>query len=627
MQEFKINEFITLKLEGVKTNIYVAGEKFRQSRHVLLKWPIDNIINYCYIESIDVITNRINDLLEKNHDFQITISPEEEFWIHCSNIQVWAENNYDTHLLHSPLAYYLLIKLDEVGDPLAKKALNNERKKHSSKYYDNTMYYFKKEYLNFLSEDEITEFHEDLMKNFFETLNYKDIIFQNSKISSQLKFFTKKFPIKSSNIILENIRDHNFNVIHALIKGIEFIDWKLLIEDSKINFFDIVFKSTTALKQIRKKLVEEINNIRFLTDREKQNLIGMIELDEKYYNEYVMDRFDKIYKIVPNSMKKKVIESFNRNKGDAIELIIKTGLIGYFEDEDIRYLPEKVQSRMIKNNLRYFDYQKYEFIIGKEPESKRYEFGGVYERSNYIRLILKKFYESSDKSRQILIKEINNTFSNGTYIMLRELLRAISHKDFKKHQNLILNIDCSNHSVFEGVLKLIKNTEGNWEELEYFHSYLKEELYNLGKKQIKKIKKKILLKLKQGFYEDFLAIIKLRWLEHISDKDFLVLLSNAKIKFIKLLCKLLNLSLGLKDYGLMYERINFCLGLVYKIFLMPDKKYFFDIIDGIALNIRLFIDSIYVIISDELMYINNNVKAQGSELLKYLNKKYFPLNF
>ncbi len=45
-----------------------------------------------------------------------------EFWGHCSNLQVWSDYDYDTALLDKSLAFPLLRKLKEVGDPRASKS-------------------------------------------------------------------------------------------------------------------------------------------------------------------------------------------------------------------------------------------------------------------------------------------------------------------------------------------------------------------------------------------------------------------------------------------------------------------------------------------------------------------------
>ncbi|MFX1237046.1 MAG: hypothetical protein ACFFAS_03805 [Promethearchaeota archaeon] len=51
------------------------------------------------------------------------IPPETEFLVHCSNLQAWVEHGYDARLIHSNLAFPLLKRLCEVGDPQAKRML------------------------------------------------------------------------------------------------------------------------------------------------------------------------------------------------------------------------------------------------------------------------------------------------------------------------------------------------------------------------------------------------------------------------------------------------------------------------------------------------------------------------
>ncbi|MFO7797434.1 MAG: hypothetical protein ACQERB_07155 [Promethearchaeati archaeon] len=41
----------------------------------------------------------------------LAISPEEKFWGHCSNLQAWVENDYDTRLINKNLAFPLLHEL------------------------------------------------------------------------------------------------------------------------------------------------------------------------------------------------------------------------------------------------------------------------------------------------------------------------------------------------------------------------------------------------------------------------------------------------------------------------------------------------------------------------------------
>jgi hypothetical protein len=128
-KEFKINEYLTLRLEDRKTVIYINGEQFRQCIALLLTIPREVFFNEEGVNSIDeaarlyshVYHSEIN---EKGRAYVLT--PEQEFFGHCSNLQAWYENDYDTRLLHSNLSFPLLKRLTEVGDPLAKKVYKEE---------------------------------------------------------------------------------------------------------------------------------------------------------------------------------------------------------------------------------------------------------------------------------------------------------------------------------------------------------------------------------------------------------------------------------------------------------------------------------------------------------------------
>lgn len=124
-KEFHINRFLSVRLEQDKTMIYVAGQLFIQCKSLLLNIPVSEVNAFDVLESIDEVTEGIEStsgtLVRK-----VEISPEVEFWGHSSNLQAWYEHNYDTRLIHSNLAFSLLDKLTEVGDPLAKKVFKEE---------------------------------------------------------------------------------------------------------------------------------------------------------------------------------------------------------------------------------------------------------------------------------------------------------------------------------------------------------------------------------------------------------------------------------------------------------------------------------------------------------------------
>jgi Leucine-rich repeat (LRR) protein len=144
LQEFRVNKFITLKLEigmvkrwndiqaeyiekkGHLVQIYINGEKFRQCTYLLLVNPHLKE-GQSEINSIDEARELLRgDLEERLTPEDLGITPEEEFWAHCSNLQAWVDHDYDVRLLDSRLAFPLLAELKKLGDPVAKTAFISE---------------------------------------------------------------------------------------------------------------------------------------------------------------------------------------------------------------------------------------------------------------------------------------------------------------------------------------------------------------------------------------------------------------------------------------------------------------------------------------------------------------------
>ena len=59
MNEFKVNDFLTLKLERGKTNFYVKDELFKQCHFLKLIVRTKETENFNDIESIDEIADRL----------------------------------------------------------------------------------------------------------------------------------------------------------------------------------------------------------------------------------------------------------------------------------------------------------------------------------------------------------------------------------------------------------------------------------------------------------------------------------------------------------------------------------------------------------------------------------------
>jgi len=124
--EFKINDMISLKLKNKKTFLYVNGEEFIQCKFLLLKGA-QKTTGKRADDSIDSMSEELSTRLEeKIIPSVLGITPEIEFWGHCSNLQAWVENQYATELLHRDIAFPLLKRLTDSGDKLAKKAFIEE---------------------------------------------------------------------------------------------------------------------------------------------------------------------------------------------------------------------------------------------------------------------------------------------------------------------------------------------------------------------------------------------------------------------------------------------------------------------------------------------------------------------
>ncbi|KKN72008.1 hypothetical protein LCGC14_0414900 [marine sediment metagenome] len=124
MKEFKVNSLITLRLIDGKTVLLVNGQEFKQCKMLLLNVLVESE-EVEALNSIDEIAEDLDFRMETKRDF-VNVTEEEEFKGHCSNLQVWAENLYDTELLHKSLAFPLLKALSENGDRFAKQRFAEE---------------------------------------------------------------------------------------------------------------------------------------------------------------------------------------------------------------------------------------------------------------------------------------------------------------------------------------------------------------------------------------------------------------------------------------------------------------------------------------------------------------------
>lgn len=202
VKEFKINDFISVKLERNKPFIYIKGKRFIQCMRLVLNIPVDNIDDFNPIDSIDEAADHLENVLSGTRYItkDVYISPEQEFMAHCSNLQAWADNNYDTRLLHRNLAFPLLKALVQSGDLKAREIYKQEiGYRISSGYVPVIIYLIKQNYLESLDDAEI--------KIVLDELDFDGLIIQDPKLSF---WILSKFALRGikgiKEVLIEKVR-------------------------------------------------------------------------------------------------------------------------------------------------------------------------------------------------------------------------------------------------------------------------------------------------------------------------------------------------------------------------------------------------------------------------------------
>lgn len=221
MKEFRVNEYLTLKLEDNKTFIYVNNKRFLQCIRLILQIPKLNVSDYDEINSIDEAAD-VNKTLLNNRIYEDnqphTITPDQEFLGHCSNIQAWAENQYDTRILHSKISFPLLKELTKAGDPIAKRVFKDEIGKRFMAGYEPVKEYLAAQgYLNFLKDAELdaigaTEYKLAIYKQIPRRTIRDDMIAQLDKLfGKKEEFYTPRPPPPNRREVIkdeERVKDY-----------------------------------------------------------------------------------------------------------------------------------------------------------------------------------------------------------------------------------------------------------------------------------------------------------------------------------------------------------------------------------------------------------------------------------
>jgi hypothetical protein len=253
VKEYELNKYLKLKLENGQTNIYVNNKHFRQCLYLLLNINSTNLEDYEDVNSIDEAADKLDGSMERDFNVRNSIGSETEFWGHCSNLQAWVENDYDTRILHRNLAFPLLKKLVEIGDPKAKRVFKEEIAIRVASRHPSVINYLIQEgFLKFLSSNELESIFEDIELEFFKNpIDELVRMFRNiehpsirriSRILNQIfdKFNMKQIPFIFSKIksqipkIKETLIPMIFNIYKSK-KGFPKVDFI----NNNIEYFDL----------------------------------------------------------------------------------------------------------------------------------------------------------------------------------------------------------------------------------------------------------------------------------------------------------------------------------------------------------------------------------------------------
>jgi len=404
MQEFKVNEYITLKLENNQTIIYVNGQRFDQCKFLLLNIPIDEIRSFDEIESIDEAEEELDHLLEPTEVRVNKIPPETEFWGHCSNLQVWYENNYDTRLLHRFLAFPLLRKLSYAGDSVAKRVFKEEIAKRLLNSPPSVITFLVQgNYLEIFNAEEILTILEEkcdiksravLLMNLYKKEFYKEYAME------KIENFTHKDLLEILSSDLGEVKEDLLNYIKKK-NGLDFIKKIILDLLNKGNPNSIVYLFSEVTYEL------SVEDRVFFFERSNTNIFEILDKaikKEEYIVESLLYFFyedeSEIRKSLIPLIKRTTISSFKTHNLDAIFFLTQFKLIYCFDDNELIELIKNPELSVIKDLMKLSTY----------PPLASYDYFNI-ESTVYV---LQYFFHKLEQSiGDILIKELTENLKIG----------------------------------------------------------------------------------------------------------------------------------------------------------------------------------------------------------------------
>lgn len=248
-REFVVNEYISLRLLFSKTLIYVCKKLFLTCQTIALNIAPVEFEEYVNFSDIDDIVDFYNSRTSTRED--ISITPEEEFWGHCSNLQAWVENDYNTCVLSKYISFPLLKELHKKGIPQFTLLFKREFLERIRKGGINTLVYFLEDedgYLQHLTEEELFEnllpYDEaEIMKNISQfipheytlTISLRDSReFGGFRAQKKLYFCVEKGHVVELEVLLgDRYNDEQYHRALLQIKNLQYLEEIEIYSDGK----------------------------------------------------------------------------------------------------------------------------------------------------------------------------------------------------------------------------------------------------------------------------------------------------------------------------------------------------------------------------------------------------------
>ncbi len=385
---FRVNKYIKLKLVGNRTNIYVNDQLFNQCKYLLLNISHSARKNLREIESIDDAAERLDRSMEGRDGIaHHGIPPDTEFWGHCSNLQAFAENNYDTRILHRNMAFPLLKRLAEVGDPIAKEIFKQEVSKRFEGGYPTVIQYLiEGNYLRYLSSMDLDNLLDNILQSdsYYWSQAHKEDIFkrlasQGSKRAQDLLVAVAIKDLKTTDFWkVQRFIQNNLQYLDSEKLTTIFNDVKATVtsaSDSSIKLSILktfadhgVIKARTPLRTELNNQLKDVNlhRVEYFLNEGYLAYLGENELN-LIFNEFnfdhvqwdidklrILKRFNQLnVKNAKKVIKKGVHEIFKAENRVVLARIASDDYLVYFNKEELKPLLTTLVSGKVLEDLDY----------------------------------------------------------------------------------------------------------------------------------------------------------------------------------------------------------------------------------------------------------------------------------